>query len=61
MTITLFAMVAAAPAVAGIVWLRRTPACPRCRARKYDRYACKPLLLCLRCATRVDSSGRTYN
>ena len=38
-----------------------SPACPRCRARDWDRRLCKPLVTCRRCATRVDAQGRLYN
>ena len=37
------------------------PTCPRCKARKWDRKLCYPLLLCRRCATRCDVQGRVYN
>lgn len=51
-------------AVAAVVFSVRhysTPVCPRCRRREWDRKLCAPLLFCRRCATRVDSQGRTYN
>ena len=38
-----------------------TPICPRCKARRWDRKLCAPLLLCRRCATRADYHGRVYN
>ncbi len=41
-------------------WLM-TPNCPRCKAKKWDRKLCQPLLICRRCATRCDSHGRVYN
>jgi hypothetical protein len=37
------------------------PPCPRCRSRKWDRKVCRPLLLCRRCATRIDAHGRAFN
>jgi hypothetical protein len=37
------------------------PACPRCKAKKWDRKLCRPLLLCRRCATRIDAHGRVFN
>jgi hypothetical protein len=52
-------------AALGAAWLGfrafQTPACPRCRARSWDRKLCRPLLLCRRCATRADQHGRAYN
>lgn len=37
------------------------PACPRCGGHKWDRKRCRPLLLCRRCATRIDAHGRAFN
>jgi|GEM_PF-2136667 len=37
------------------------PTCPRCKSKKWDRKLCRPLLLCRRCATRVDAHGRIFN
>jgi hypothetical protein len=37
------------------------PRCPRCRHRNWDHRLCAPLLLCRRCATRIDVHGRTFN
>jgi len=51
--------------VLGVGWwvIRQVmaPACPRCKAKKWDRKLCYPLLLCRRCATRADQHGRVYN
>lgn len=43
------------------VRLLTVPACPRCGSKKWDRKLCKPLLLCRRCATRIDHQGRVFN
>ncbi|HEU0013645.1 MAG TPA: hypothetical protein VFQ45_08165 [Longimicrobium sp.] len=51
-------------ALAGVAFAVRQalrPTCPRCRGRKWDRELVKPLLLCRRCATRIDRQGRVYN
>lgn len=51
-------------AVAGLAYAVRrvtTPACPRCRAKAWDRKLCAPMLFCRRCATRVDAQLRVYN
>jgi hypothetical protein len=60
---TLFAPVAVAAVVAAFWAVRRgtTPACPRCGAKEWDRKLCAPLLLCRRCATRVDRQLRLCN
>jgi len=42
-------------------WRRYNPPCPTCGARKWDRKLCHPLLLCRRCAQRIDRAGRKYN
>ncbi len=39
-------------------WL--VPACPRCRAKRWDRKLCQPLLFCRSCATRCDAALRVY-
>jgi hypothetical protein len=64
MTVTILQIFAFATfAALGTLALRRalTPKCPRCRARKWDRKLCQPLLFCRVCATRCDSSLRVYN
>lgn len=38
-----------------------TPRCPRCRSKEWDRRLCAPLLLCQRCASRIDHAGKLYN
>jgi hypothetical protein len=38
-----------------------TPRCPRCRGKDWDRKLCAPLLMCRRCATRIDHAGKLYN
>ena len=35
----------------------RTPTCPTCQGRSWDRRMCRPLLLCRRCAERVPPQG----
>jgi hypothetical protein len=37
------------------------PTCPRCGSKKWDRKLCRPLLLCRRCATRIDHQGHVFN
>jgi hypothetical protein len=56
-------IVGAVVVACGFFGVRRlaSPACPRCRQRRWDRKLCAPLLLCRRCATRVDSRGRVFN
>ncbi len=59
----LFILVGLVGLVGGATLSRRlrSPACPRCRARAWDRRLCAPLLFCRRCATRVDAAGTVYN
>lgn len=56
-------LVAALVLVGGAYGIRHamTPNCPRCGARKWDRKLCRPLLMCRRCATRIDTQGRVFN
>lgn len=61
LAMTLLLGLGAALAVAFGVRHYSTPACPRCGRREWDRKLCAPLLFCRRCATRIDSQGRTYN
>ncbi|HEX8395591.1 MAG TPA: hypothetical protein VF665_24780 [Longimicrobium sp.] len=61
MTPTLLLVLAGAAALLPAGRHLMTPPCPRCRRKKYDRSVCRPLLLCRRCATRVDSMGRAHN
>ena len=56
----LVATIVIAGAALGIRQLT-VPACPRCGSKKWDRKLCRPLLLCRRCATRIDQQGRVFN
>jgi ribosomal protein L37AE/L43A len=56
-------IVGAVVLVAGVLGVRHmaTPVCPRCKRRNWNRKLAAPLLLCRKCATRVDSRGRLFN
>jgi hypothetical protein len=56
-------LLAPVAAIAALWAVRRvtTPGCPRCGARDWDRKLCAPLLLCRRCASRVDRQYRLCN
>jgi hypothetical protein len=59
---TLAALAVPTLAAAGLGLKRLiTPACPRCKAKSWDRKLCRPLLFCRKCATRCDTQLRVYN